>query len=429
MRQKIPVINNFGVLVFLLVSNTVIGQVSFSKDIAPIIKNHCLSCHHQNGVGPFALETYEQACKNSNLMEYVVTNHTMPPWSLDTNEHLFKNERILSSAEINTIKTWISNAMPVGNGKPVKLKYVAPARETGKPDLIIKFPRPYRIKGNNKDFFLTYLQRIDLGEDKYLSKIEIVPGNKKILHHCRVDFDTTNFLWTPDVDKDGFIETFSLPVDPKIPALSFVGDYVPGIKPFEYPKWCGLKLYRKMTIMVNLHYSPISISDYDQTEIHLYFCSKKPEREVFNYSHLIPSDFAAYIPKDSVYCFKVQSAPMWEDISLVAIQPHMHMLGRTMHIYAITPANDTIDLCSVDKWDFYEQENYYYKRLIKIPAGSIFEVYACYDNTSKNPKNPFFPVQDVYFNEGMTTQNEMLQFYIQYLKFATGDEQKNVSAE
>jgi hypothetical protein len=120
---------------------------------------------------------------------------------------------------------------------------------------------------------------------------------------------------------------------------------------------------------------------------------------------------------------------MWEDISLVAIQPHMHMLGRTMHIYAITPANDTIDLCSVDKWDFYEQENYYYKRLIKIPAGSIFEVYACYDNTSKNPKNPFFPVQDVYFNEGMTTQNEMLQFYIQYLKFATGDEQKNVSAE
>ena len=346
-------------------------NITYNQRIAPIIKNHCLSCHHQNGVAPFALETYEQACKNSKLIEYVVTNHTMPPWSLDTNEHLFKNERILSSAEINTIKTWISNAMPVGSGKPVKLKYVPLAKEAEKPDLIVKFPRPYVIRADNKDLQVTYLQRIDVGENKYLNKIEIVPGNKRALHHCRVDFDTTEILWSGNVDQDGFIETALIPELPmKGPTLKFAGTYVPGLAPYEYPKWCGLKLFRKMTIMVGLHYSPTGIQEYDQTEVHLYFCKKKPEREVFNCSNLIRTypiiNLNMYVPKNTVYCVERTSSPIPDDISLIGIQPHMHLLGQTMNIFAITPRNDTIDLCRVAKWNYKEQENYYYKKLINF---------------------------------------------------------------
>jgi hypothetical protein len=405
-------------------------DITYNKHIAPIIKNHCLACHRQNGAAPFSLETYDQVCKNNKLIAYVVANHIMPPWSLDTSEHLFKNERVLSPGEINTISTWIKNTMPVGSGKPVKLKYKAPARDAVKPDMIIKFPKPYKISADNKDLLVTYLQKIDVGEDKYLSKIEIVPGNKRLLHHCRVDFDTSGGVWTKDVDKDGFIGTLQIPELPMNgPVLKFVGTYVPGLAPYEYPEWAGLKLFRKMTIMVGLHYSSTSIPEYDDTEVRLYFCKKKPEREVFNRSDLVVFyrivDLGLYVPKNTIYCIDQKSEPLVEDISLIGIQPHMHLLGQTMNINAITPRGDTIDLCRVAKWNYKEQENYYYKKLVKIPSGSVFEVHACYDNTVNNTQNPFFPPRDVYFYLGMTSENEMIEYYIQYLKYQDGDETKD----
>jgi hypothetical protein len=120
------------------------------------------------------------------------------------------------------------------------------------------------------------------------------------------------------------------------------------------------------------------------------------------------------ISANTIDCFELKSKKMISDVSVFAIQPHMHLIGKKMKIYALSESEqDTIPLCKVSDWDFNWQENYYFKTPIIIPKGYRFCADACYDNTNNNPKNPFIPPQDIFFNGDMKTTNEMLEFYLQ----------------
>ena len=117
-----------------------------------------------------------------------------------------------------------------------------------------------------------------------------------------------------------------------------------------------------------------------------------------------------------------------QDISLLTINPHMHLLGKSFLAYAITLNNDTIPLIKIDNWNFRWQYFYTFKKMLKIPAGSEIIVEATYDNTSNNPDNPFSPPQVVSERKNlngkgsMRTSDEMLQFIINYLPYNDGDE-------
>jgi hypothetical protein len=109
-------------------------------------------------------------------------------------------------------------------------------------------------------------------------------------------------------------------------------------------------------------------------------------------------------------------------VSLLAIEPHMHMIGKSIKIYATTVTFDTIPLIFIPDWDFYWQDIYYFKKLIKIPSGSIFHFEVCYDNTNQNIRNPNIPPQDVFFRGDMSSKNEMCQLLIEFAEYMDGDE-------
>ncbi len=101
----------------------------------------------------------------------------------------------------------------------------------------------------------------------------------------------------------------------------------------------------------------------------------------------------------------------------------MHLLGREFLAYALKPGGDTIPLIRIKKWDFRWQYFYTFKKMVKIPKGSTIHIEGVYDNTRKNPNNPFNPPQLVAEREGsMRTRDEMFQFIVTYLPYQTGDE-------
>src|SRR4051794_6941613 len=53
---------------------------TYTRDVAPILQQKCQNCHRRNNVGPFSLETYEQARKRASDIASVVVDRTMPPW-------------------------------------------------------------------------------------------------------------------------------------------------------------------------------------------------------------------------------------------------------------------------------------------------------------------------------------------------------------
>ncbi|MEP7169383.1 MAG: cytochrome c, partial [Bacteroidota bacterium] len=121
-------------------------------------------------------------------------------------------------------------------------------------------------------------------------------------------------------------------------------------------------------------------------------------------------------------------AVIQNDISLITINPHMHLLGKSFWAYATKPDGDTIRLIRIPKWDFRWQYFYTFPKMVKIPKGTTITVVGVYDNTSKNPNNPYFPPREISgINGSMRTTDEMFQFIMTFLPYQAGDE--NVSLE
>ena len=112
-----------------------------------------------------------------------------------------------------------------------------------------------------------------------------------------------------------------------------------------------------------------------------------------------------------------------EDISVVTINPHMHLLGKSFKAYAVAPTGDTIRLISIPRWDFNWQYFYTFKKMVKRPAGTTIFAEGVYDNTRQNLNNPFSPPQLVQERKGsMRATDEMFQFIVTYLPYEPGDE-------
>jgi hypothetical protein len=86
-------------------------------------------------------------------------------------------------------------------------------------------------------------------------------------------------------------------------------------------------------------------------------------------------------------------------MSLIAIHPHMHLLGREMKVWAKLPDDSTRPLVHVDDWDFNWQGFYFYKTPVALPLGTWIELTAAWDNSEANPRNPNRPPKPVRWGE------------------------------
>src|SRR5688572_8458258 len=75
------------------------GEVTFTKDIAPILQRSCQNCHRPDSVAPMSLLTYEEARPWARAMKLRTglgtKRGTMPPWYIEKNIGIqqFKNDR------------------------------------------------------------------------------------------------------------------------------------------------------------------------------------------------------------------------------------------------------------------------------------------------------------------------------------------------
>src|ERR1700676_3767074 len=92
-------------------------QVTFTKDVAPILQERCQVCHRAGTFAPMSLVTYEQARPWAKSIKQKVLAREMPPWFIDKNigvQH-FSNDVSLTEQEMATIAKWVDGGAPQGN--------------------------------------------------------------------------------------------------------------------------------------------------------------------------------------------------------------------------------------------------------------------------------------------------------------------------
>ena len=123
--------NSLLCVIFIFLSGVVSSQeVSFHRDIEPILQRSCQNCHRAGGVGPMPLLTYEQVAPFAGLIEYKTKLRdragAMPPWYMekDIGIQRFKNDPSLSDQEIEAISLWAQNGAPRGEPSEAPLPIV-----------------------------------------------------------------------------------------------------------------------------------------------------------------------------------------------------------------------------------------------------------------------------------------------------------------
>ncbi len=372
----------------------------------------------------------------------------MPPWPADPEYVSFKGEKALTHNEKSLINNWIEAGAPEGNPKlSPPLPVFHDNSFLGKPDMVLQIPNPVFIKGDNQDKFYMLKIPFEFPQDTFIKAIEIVPGNKKLVHHVNahiVQYDRGEkadhtkglpYVDTEKHDKQKAYELLDLPNDDgTYPLLSpSVSNFLPGVEPVLYPEGIGgIKVTKQGVLLLdNMHYGPSPVDTSDQSSFNIFFSPSAPKRPlkemILGTSGITRIDPPLIIPPDTVMSFTTEYR-VPSDMSIVTINPHMHLLGKSFHAYAMTPSGDTIRLIRIPEWDFKWQYFYTYKKIQKIPARSVIKVHGVFDNTSANPNNPFDPPRTVTERAGsMRTTDEMFQLIISWMPYQNGDE--NISLE
>lgn len=409
----------FGLMFFV---NTQAQTVTWATDIAPIIYGNCTSCHRTGEIGPMPFQSYQQVKASGNMVAYTTRLKYMPPWKPDKTYSHFVGERGLTTVQIQKIQDWVATGMLRGDSTLEPPSPTFPiGSQLGTPDMVIRFAQSYAVQGNNIDDYRNFVFPINLPQDTVVVAAEFRPGNRSVVHHALMGYDTSGTAARKDAQAPGYGYPGSIGLATDV-QNEYTG-YVPGMTPVFYPSGTGKPLPKRSDLVVQVHYAPTSVATTDSSEIHLFFNKSRISRQVYTYTvspyDLIGGPSAFVIPANQITTFRgIKNVPA--DISLVSIFPHAHLVGKSWLVYAVTPTQDTLKLIKIDDWDFNWQGGYVFPKLIKIPARSRIYIVAAYDNTTNNPNNPSNPPQTVSWGEG--TRDEMYVCYINYLVYQQGDE-------
>ena len=404
--------------------------VTFSEHISPIIYQHCTGCHRPGEIGPMSLTNYQQVSAWANMIKYVTEIRYMPPWTADPEYQHFLGENVLTDDQIELIGEWVDGGALQGDpSQEAPLPVFPTGSQLGEPDTIISLSQPWLHTGNNQDEYRCFVIPTNYTEDKDIAAVEFRPGNKSIVHHALFAVDVQQLSAASDsLDPSYGYECFGGFGFP--PSGTFVS-YTPGQVPIFYPDGIGDQLPAGADVVFQIHYAPTSINEPDSSSLLLFFSDQPVNRYVTGFVAASALDFMLVngpfvIQPEEIKTFHLIRT-VTEDMSLLTVYPHAHLLGQNFEIYAVTPTADTIPLIRINEWDFNWQRSYNFDHLKKIPQGSTIHYFATYDNTSNNPFNPNDPPQVVEWGE--RTEDEMMLIGMRYVPYQEGDEWIDLNPE
>jgi hypothetical protein len=417
------------------------GQVTFSKDIAPIFQAKCQECHQPNSIAPMSLITYKEARPWARSIKERVVTHQMPPWHIDRSVGVqkFKNDISLTDEQVNTIARWVDEGAPEGDPKDLP-----PSRSLvtdnewkgvrdgyGTPDLIIRSPE-FTMPAQHQDVWFRPMSSIPITEPRWVKMVEIRPTNlkgRRILHHSIAYLVLNN---DPDAVSMGTSSGRRGGIDNP-------GDLVnrrPQLMEWAIGK--GYDLYRpgtgklilpgeKISWDQHIHAVGEEITAGSEIGLWLYKKGEEPKKRSYLIGFTgLRNAQALDIPPNS-YAQTEGFTVLKENTLIENFQPHFHLRGKSMQVEAILPDGSSQIISYVGNFNFNWMTNYIYTddAAPVFPKGTVIHVTAWYDNTRNNKNNPD---PDQWVGYGDRTVDEMAHAWMNVV-YLTDDEYKALLAE
>ncbi len=368
-------------------------EVTFNRDVMPILQAKCQECHQPNSIAPMSLLTYRDAYRYAKRIRAKVSNRIMPPWHIDRTVGIqkFKNDRGLTDDEIETVVAWIDGGRIEGDPAdlPPPVEFPDPSQwqlggDFGEPDLIVK-SEPYTLAAKTQDKWFRPVVETGLTEARWVKAIEIKPSfpdGRRIIHHV---------LTYLIQEEEGLTNLASTAQEVQRGAGLFM-EWAVGKEGEVFNADAGKLMLPGSRIGWEVHMHAIGEEVQDnQVELGVWFYPRgyEPRNRTVLRMFDARGPNSLDIPPGEISVtqdFHMLRAPA----RLENFQPHMHMRGKAMSLEAIYPdgRKELINQVSNFQWNWHN--NYIYADDVAplFPKGTTLVITAWHDNTADNPNNP-----------------------------------------
>ena len=386
------------------------AEVTFHRDVEPILQKSCLTCHLDGRIGGFSLEAYDDAKDLAGLIASVTASGQMPPWGAKTTDDCeprfgFVGDLSLTEEEVSTLQAWSSQGAPKGDEADAPPPFVPPPLGLPNKDATLLPNTPGVVEGN-ADLFECVVYDPALTEEKWVNGVHLIPGNPVVAHHAltfRVDRADA-------LEQSGGADRY--PCFGGSPG-QIVHVWAPGGNPFELPNDVGIKLTPDDVLIVQMHYHPTNDTvEEDTSSIELRYADAVPAHQfVVTFpgnaadagDGLLPgpndrtSEPEFFIPagvSDHTETMEiVVPAEIFIEVPILMAMTHMHYVGTDIRLEIERPnsASQPAEECLIHtpKWDFNWQRMYTYDtpidQLPKGRGGDILRITCHYNNSMSNP--------------------------------------------
>jgi mono/diheme cytochrome c family protein len=406
-------------------------EVTYNKDIAPIFYKNCAECHRPNDIAPMSLMSYKESRPWARSIKERVVTRDMPPWSPDPRYGEFSNEHRLTQQEIDLVAAWVDQGAKEGDPKdlPPAPSITRGGWQIGKPDMVLEMAEEWTVEPGAPDNYINFFIPTNFTEDRWIQAAEILPGNRKVVHHVIAFIQTPEMMAKrkAEASKEGrqagarnaggmsslmYTDGTLRRVKMDAPVVddacsqdnasrrrgggggeenegSLLAGYAPGKGIDIWPSGMAKLVPKGSTIMFQMHYSSfrgdLEKAEKDRTKIGLIFAKEPPEKMIMTaaVANLLFKIPAGAENHEVTACL---TAP--RDITMITYMPHMHLRGKDMKYEVVYPDGRRETLLWVPKFSFNWQTMYYLKKPVTIPKGSKLIVTAHFDNSAKNKYNP-----------------------------------------
>ena len=421
------------------------NAVTFSENVAPIVFNHCTTCHRPGEAAPFTLMNYEDVKQHGKLIATVTEARRMPPWKAGPSDYAFKNERRLSDAEIATIQQWLDAGMPEGDKSRMSpMPAFTQGWQLGPPDLVVAMKEPFRVPAYGRDIYRNFVLPLSLTEDKWVKAIDFRPSARTVVHHSLFYLDDTGAARAEDAKDplpgyDGGMgggvvglgrgtanlqQALGLLLGRGGPAAggdagsgADMGDIVSrvsgglggwalGGQARALPDGLAYFVPKGSDLILSTHFHPSGKEEDEASTVGLYFTDKAPTKKFSGVQ--LPPIFGALagvnIPAGEKAYTVTDSFVLPVDVKAFGTGAHAHYIAKDMQLTATLPDGQVKKLLWIQDWDFAWQEQYAYKDYVLLPKGTRLDGSISYDNSADNPRNPSSPPRRVRWGEQSTDE-------------------------
>lgn len=382
-------------LIFSLLTGSVIStfaeEITYSKHIAPLLQENCVTCHRENGGAPFSLTDYDSTIRKASTILRTVERGYMPPWHAIGGDIPLADDRRLTEDQIELFEKWIDGGRLEGDPSdlPEPRKF-ASGWQLGEPDLVLTMTEAYELPADGPDIYRNFVIPTGLTEKKYLKAVEFRPSTPEVVHHALLYSDSKGRAREVDAEdpEPGFAE---MPVGQG--TGSGIGGWVPGATPRQLPEGLAHTLSPGSDIVIQTHFHLSGKAEREQSQLGLYFTDKAPERKFTSIQ--LPPAFGAFSGIDlapgAAETVVTDSFELPVAVRAFGAHPHSHYRGKSLSMSAHLPDGKTLSLLNIPDWDMDWQEEYRFAHEVHLPAGTRLETQVVWDNSAESSNNPIVP--------------------------------------